>query len=239
MSDQPDPTIGREQETRSEESAVVRFAEDVAGTILSPSETLHRIGEREAIIPALVVVLLMTAINSAGQLALLALDIGPFANLDTEIPGLVSGSLLAMQVSSILWNFIMAPVLWVIVAGLLFGAAWLLGGRGRFSALWAATGFALVPQLIIAPVSVAGELLSLLGSGFQLLGLLITLPVTIGAFIWVLVLFAISVRETMSLTTGRAAGAVGLLIGGAILLAILIACLFIIVIAGIIAALAA
>jgi hypothetical protein len=239
MSDQFDPPIGNEDEAKPEESAVARFAEYVAGTILSPSDTLRRIGEREAIIPALVVVLLMTAINSAGQLALLAFDLGPFATLGTEIPGLVSGSLIAMQVSSILWNFIMAPVLWVITAGLLFGAAWLLGGRGRFSALWAATGFALVPQLIIAPVSVAGELLGLLDAGFQFLGLLVTLPITIGAFIWVLVLFAISVRETMNLTTGRSAGAVGLLIGGVILLAIVIACVVIIIIAGIVAALAA
>jgi hypothetical protein len=241
MYEGPDQPNGQANEVDGEsgESAIGRFAEYLAGTIISPSETLRRIGEREAILPAFVVVMLMAGISAATQLVLLAFNLDPFGAIEAEFPGLASQSFMAMQFTGIVSNFIMVPVIWLIVSGLLFGAAWLLGGRGRFMTLWAATGFALVPQLVTAPVTAAGELLGLVGSGAQVLGWLITLPVSIGAFIWTLVLFAIAVRETMNVTTGRAAGSIGLLIGGCLLLLILLACLIFIVIFGIIAAVSA
>jgi hypothetical protein len=228
-----------EQTGTAENTALEQFAEDVAGAVIAPTRTLRRIGERQAVVSAIMLILLIVAISAAAQIALLFFNIGPFFTFDSQIPGAAAGPMLAMQVTGILWNFVWAPVIWTLVAGMLYGIAYLLGGRGPFASLWAATGFALVPQLIVTPISTSSEFLSLLGSGWQLLGFLVVLPVTLAAFIWTLVLFAIAVRETMGLTTGRAAGSVAILIGGLLMLAILLVCVFVVLIALIIGALAA
>jgi hypothetical protein len=220
-------------------SSLGRFAEDVAGALVSPSETLRDIGRREAIVPAIMLVLLIAAISAAGQFFVIMLNLSPMSAFPAPMAGIFTGPALGMQLVSVLWNMVWAPVLWTIVALLLYGAAYVLGGRGRFAALWAASGFALVPQLLVAPVATASELLGWLGAGWQLLGLLFVLPVTIGAFFWTLSLFAIAVRETMSLSTGRAVGSVALLIGGLLLIAALFICLFILIFAALFGALAA
>lgn len=212
-------------------SSIAQFAEDVAGTVLNPSRTLRDIGARQAIIPSIFLILLIVAISGAGQLALLLFNINPLASIDAQIPGIDQSSVFAVQVIGILWNFVWAPVLWTIVAGILFGIAKLFGGSGQFTSLWAATGFSLVPQLLVTPISTAGEFLSLLGPGWQVIGGLALFPVTIGAMIWTLALFAIAVRETMGLTTGRAVGTVGVLVGGLIMLAVLVLCAFILIVA--------
>jgi hypothetical protein len=218
------------------ESAIAQFAEDVAGALLSPSKTMRSLGEREAIIPAIMLVLLIAGISALGQFAVIMLNLGPLAALPGPVSGAVAGPLLATQLVSVLWNIVWAPVLWTIVAAMLYGVAYLLDGRGRFPALWAASGFALAPQLLVAPLGTANELLGWLGTGWQLLGLVVLLPVAIGAFFWTLGLFAIAVRETMALSTGRAVGSVAILIGGLFLIITMIICVFILVIAALVGA---
>ncbi len=217
------------------ESRLSQFAGDFAGALLSPSETLRDVGQRVAIIPAMMLVLLISSISVAGQVTALLLNILQAPGFESPLPGPV----LAMQLSGVLWNFVWAPVLWTIGAGLLYGATYLLGGRGRFVSLWAATGFALAPQLLVAPISAASELLGAIGGAWQLLGWLVVAPVTLGAFIWTGVLLVIATRETMNVSTGRAIGALAILLGGLILLGILLICVFALLIVAILASLTA
>jgi hypothetical protein len=226
------------QADESQSSALSQFAEDVAGSLVAPVETLRDIGRREAIIPALALVVLIVGISVAGQLAVMLLNVMGIGGVDLGIAGPAAGTMIAFQISGILWNIVWGPVLWTIVAAVLYGVTYLLGGRGRFLALWAASGFALTPQLLVAPIASANELLGWVGTGWQLLGMLVVIPITIGAFCWTVGLYVIAIRETMNVTTGRAFGAIGLLLGGLILLGILLACVFLIFGIALVAALA-
>lgn len=212
------------------ESAPWRFAETVAGALFSPGRTLREVGQREAIMPAMLLVFLLALVSVVAQLAAVP------AMLNQAPAG--AENLVALQVTSVLGNLLWAPVLWAITAALLFGSAYLLGGRGRFQSLWAATGFALTPQFLVAPLGPITQLAGMLGAGWQLLGFLVSAPLYLAAFVWTVVLLSIAVRETMNLSGGRAFGAVALLIGAALLLAILAFCIFILAIAGLIAAIA-
>lgn len=212
------------------ESAPWRFAETVAGALFSPGRTLREVGQREAIMPAMLLVFLLALISVVAQLAAVP---GTLSQAPTGAENLV-----ALQVTSVLGNLLWAPVFWAITAGLLYGSAYLLGGRGRFQALWAATGFALTPQFLVAPLGPITQLAGMLGAGWQVLGFLVSVPFYLAAFVWTLVLMSIAVRETMNLSGGRAFGAVALLIGAVLLLAILALCVFFLMIFGLIAALA-
>lgn len=207
------------------DSATWRFAGMVAGSLFSPGQTLREIGQREAILPAILLVLLIASVTAAGQLAGLPAGAG-------QTPGMDASGLVAVQAMGILWNIVWTPVIWTIAAALLYGVAYLLGGRGQFQSLWAATGFALTPHFLVAPLAPLSEVAALVGPGWQLVAFLGTIPIYIAALIWSLVLFSIAVRETMSLSGGRAFGAVAILIGALVLLAALAFCVLLLVIVG-------
>jgi hypothetical protein len=208
----------------SESSAIWRFADNVAGSLVTPVRTLRDVAEREAVVPALMLVVLIVAVSSAGQAATILLGFGQFAGLYSPVLGAAAGTLVTLQLLGLAGNLIWVPVFWTILAAILYGVAYLLGGRGRFGGLWAASGFAFAPQLLLAPFTAVGDVLAPLGSGYQLLGWLVVLPVTIAMAIWTLILLAIAVRESMAISTGRAVGAIALLIGGVVGLAALIIC---------------
>jgi hypothetical protein len=218
-----------ESEEHQAESAFWQFSQDVAGTLLKPGETLRDIGRRQAIISAIALVVLIVIVSVTGQAVVLFLNLAQVSGFQTETMPFQTAPVAAMQITGILWNLVWGPVLWTIVAASLFGCAWLLGGRGNFASLWAASGFALVPQLLVAPLNSVNQLLGSLGTGWQIVGGLVLVPATIAGFIWTVALFVIAVRETMALSTGRSIGAVAILFGGLMMLGILLACVFIIV----------
>lgn len=228
--------IGQREEDSQpgDDSALWQFAADVAGVLFSPSGTLREIGRRGAIIPAMALVVLIVAISSAGQVAVLLLTLFEAPGFSSELPAFETGPIIAMQLTGILWNLVWGPVMWTILAGILYGVAYLLGGRGRFISLWAASGFSLAPQMLVAPLASAPELSAAFGVGWQLLSWLVVMPVTIAALIWTVVLVVISIRETMSLSTGRSLGVVGILFAGMVVLGILLLCAFFLVIAALI-----
>lgn len=217
------------QSASEPDSAIASFATDVAGVLVAPAETLRTIGDRRAVIPAMVLVLLVVGVTTAVQAAMLFTQLSPFTGASSPIPGL----LLGVQLTNLLWNLVWAPVIWTITSGMLFGIAWLLGGRGDFMSLWAASGFALLPQLLVAPILAGHELVGTVSGGLQLLSLLIVLPVSIGAFFWYLALLAIAIRETMAVTTGRAIGVIALFVAVVVMIGVLIACILFLITAAI------
>jgi hypothetical protein len=209
------------------ESAISRFITDIAGVIVSPTATLRNIGERGAVIPALMLVILIAVLSTGIGVAVLLAQASPATGPASPAVGF----LLGFQLVNLLWNLVWYPVFWTIMAGMLFGIAWMLGGRGRFQALWAASGFALIPQLLTVPLLAGQELVGVVGGPLQILTALVLIPVWLGAFGWNLVLLTIAIRETMNVSTGRAAGVLGLLILALLLIAALIACVLIIIFA--------
>lgn len=229
-------TYSGDSEGRSHDPREVLFdfAEMVGGALFSPSRTLREVGQREAIVPAIVLVILVVSISVSGQIAALLAGLREAAGTDTAL-GAGAGSFLAFQLTGILWNVVWGPVLWTLTAAGLYGTAYLLGGRGRFMALWAATGFALTPQLLAAPLAPMLEAAGAFGAGWQLLGIFVFGPVYLVTFIWTLALLGVAVAQTLNLSGGRAFGSVALLIGGLMLLGILLICAFLAFVVGIIA----
>jgi hypothetical protein len=116
-------------------------------------------------------------------------------------------------------SVVLAPIALVIVAGIFWLVARLLGGQGPFSGLFSTLAFAATPSLfqsvLTIPLSLAGAALS------SLIGLI---GFAIG--IWSLVLQVIGIRESMNLTTGRAIATVLIPIGVLILLCCVVAIAF-------------
>jgi hypothetical protein len=230
MSDEYTRTAGDQSESTGEaDSAVARFASDIAGVLVTPVETMRSIGERQAVVPALVVVLLVVGISTGVQAIMLLMHVSPFAGPDPAVPGFILG----IQLTNLLWNLVWVPVAWTITAGMLFGIAWLLGGRGQFMSLWATSGFAWLPSLLITPILAGHELVGMVSGGLQLLSLLIVIPVSIGAFVWYLALLTIAIRETMAVTTGRAVGVIALYFAVLVMIAVLILCIVLLIAAAI------
>lgn len=202
-----------------------QFSQDVAGTLLRPAETLRDIGRREAIISALALVVLFSGISVVTQLVSWVLSTTGAAGFDSPGMPYADQSIAATQLTGILWGVVWAPVAWTLMAVALYAAAYFLGGRGRFAAVWAATGFALTPQLIVAPLTGVNQMLGVLGTGWQLFGWIVLLPATVGAFIWTVVLSMIAIRETMGLSTGRAIGSLAILFALILMIVVLIVCL--------------
>lgn len=94
---------------------------------------------------------------------------------------------------------VITPLALILETGVLYLIGRLLGGRGHFSGLLSTFAFASVPLLIMAPVTAVMNLGgSVLGIGL-IQGLLGT-----AAGIWVLVLQVLAIRESLTLSTGRA-----------------------------------
>lgn len=205
-----------------------RLLEWVGGTIVAPVRTLREVGAREAWLQALVVVavigLLEGAVRGAALLSDSAAGTSPFDDLlaGTSLED-VERTLTIFSLAQSVGGVVFRPVNWLILTGLYFVLAYLLGGRGRFTSLMAALGFAQVPSLLGAVVSTL-TLLSTVGTGLGLLGSLAATAIGVPLTIWTTVLNVIAVRETLALSTGRAALAVLLPILVLIALALLLLC---------------
>ncbi len=131
------------------------------------------------------------------------------------------GSILTVLLSTLIF----APLGLLLLSGIYYGLGRLLGGAGPFTALLSTQAFAAVPSVLQAPLTALLGLLQLaaapapgeVSAGQALLGLL-GLAVGLAFLIWRLVLRVIGVRESLALSTGRAAAVVLIPIGILILL---------------------
>lgn len=95
---------------------------------------------------------------------------------------------------------LLAPLGLAITSGILYLCGRLLGGRGPYSALFSTEGFASIPSALLVPFTV---LFNLIGGVGASLGSCLSFLVGI----WVLVLTALAIRESLNLSTGRAIAA--------------------------------
>lgn len=205
-----------------------RLPEWVGGTVVSPVGTLRDIGRRQAWLQALAVVATLAALRSVAEAVAVAvtgyvLPEAIFPDISSTPLAGWSRALVALSIGSSLWNVVWQPVMWLIVTAIHFGIAYVLGGRGQFAGLLAARGFATIPYVLTIPFA-GRQVLALVGPGAELAGALLAAAVVVPVMIWSLVLQVIAVRETMSLSTGRAALTVLLPVAAVVLFLALLIC---------------
>lgn len=190
---------GQEIEARSPQG--LHLVDAIIGVITQPVRTFRQIALARPWQQALVLYIGLAVLQGLTSLTLPQSDLGtsiagsPAADsgarafLDTiTTPGFLFGSAL-----------VFSPLFLIIETGILYLVGRLLGGRGPFSGLLSTFAFASVPLLIMAPVTAVLNL----GGSAMAIGLLRGLVGT-AAGIWVFVLQVLAIRESLTLSTGRA-----------------------------------
>lgn len=171
------------------------FATLVWDTITKPTQTLRSVALEKKVVPAAGVVLIAWLLQVLSEFALPS---EALSSLGGQVA--TEASPLAGIGNSLVWRMVFLasiPIGWLLISVLFFVVGKVFGSRGSFAGLLAALGFAQSPGLIsIAAVSV----LRLLGEPGLCLGVLLSL----GLGFWVIVLQIIAIRESLTITQGRA-----------------------------------
>jgi len=190
----------------------------VYGVLFDPVRTFAGLAQRP---PVGAAVIIFVVLNLAE--ALMGLLTAPRYFGEMPIPGFpgmdaFTHSLLPLFSAG---GFIFSVVKWFVMAGLLHLLAELLGGRGVARGVFVVYGVAGLPAVFMIPVDI---ILALIQAGSAVLffsGLL-----SLGIFIWSVVLLIIGVREVHRFSTGRATLAV-LMPGLALVVLFIIGMMFI------------
>lgn len=166
--------------------AKISFLEAIGGVFIQPAATFKEIGSRGYFSWGIIIALLIFLINAVLGVALVGKDfISPFETI--YAPTSLAVFYLAFLPLGIGLSVTYASVLYALAA--------LFGGRGCFQGFFAAIMLAALPMVFISLLQplFKTEFLNLF---FSLLKLAI--------FIWVLVLQIYAIRESLTLTTGKA-----------------------------------
>jgi hypothetical protein len=207
---------------------------DVPAVLWRPADVLARVARQSRVLLGLAVVALWAAIGVISSLITLAT--GGVANQlnDAQLQALPAETReLIVGAASILGPLasVVSPFLfWLLIAGFVWVAARILGGRGSFTAMLAVAGVALVPMVLSALISlpfsaVQGVIQGQLNPADPSAGLgaaagagviaLLLLLVSLAALVWLFALVIIGTRFAMNLDGyGRSAGACALSCGG-------------------------
>jgi len=167
--------------------------ENIFGTLFSPASTFKRmLEERTAVTTAAIVVLIACICSGAGSI----LTQSAFMSMFAEFPGFeeMVFSPSASMTMSVVFGFI----LWVVIAGILHVVAKILGGKGAFTEMLVLMGFAMLPNIFLAPISLIAIFSGGLTGAFIAIGLGGILA------IWILILDVLAIREAHKFSTGRA-----------------------------------
>ena len=205
----------------------------VVGTVVTPRRTLREVIMADAWPQALALILAVAALQAILRLGELAIQVVAFSGGGTGVgitPLWALGATSPLAASSgSLGALTSIPAAWTAASLIYYLIAMLLGGRGSFTGLWAALGFASLPALLLAPVTVPLWLAAMLGPLPAIVVGLLAIVVAIPMVIWSIALQAIAVREAMSLGSGRAALTILIPVGALLVLALLIGCALLVV----------
>jgi len=157
--------------------------ETLVGVLARPASTLRRVSQQQPIGLALLVYLVVNLITTVVVLTEPRM-LEELGLPDFGMPVLLLGSSLI----SILALVILTAICHLVAS--------VLGGRGSYGGLFSAFAFSALPGVFAAPSEVLG-LLPVVGDLLSGLGIF-------GILVWSLVLTILAVRETYTLTTGRA-----------------------------------
>ena len=167
------------------------FLEITYGVLFEPTRTMAEMAQRPPLVQALLAVTLAGLAGSvAFSLALYRLAGG------LEGSGAFTRAFLpAGLVLGLFWSY----VKWAGASALLHLAAELLGGRGTARSVLAATGFAAIPSLFLAPVQLLAG-----WAGHSYTAAVILILAGLAVSIWTLALLVIALRELHCISGLRA-----------------------------------
>lgn len=191
----PDGAAGGER--GFEEKRPPGFLEIIYGVLFEPAQTMAGMAQRPPLVQALLAV---TLAGLAGSMAF-SLALYRLAGSPEGLAG-VGGAgafwrvfLPAGAVMGLFWSYIK----WAGISALLHLVAELLGGRGTARAVMAATGFAAIPSLFLAPVEFLAS-----WSGHSYVATVILLLAGIAVSVWTLALLVIALKELHGISVLRA-----------------------------------
>jgi len=173
------------------------FLEIVYGVLFEPVKTMKRVAENPPLVMALVIVTILSLLSTLmGYLAFSRVlsqsyDAGSITQLFQGVRALVPiGACIALVFSFIKW-FACSAVLHL--------AADLLGGQGRARGVFAATGLAGLPYILLIPFQFLGYWYGI--GNYAVTALLLLAVLAVG--IWRCGLLVLGIREVHGLSTGR------------------------------------
>ncbi len=171
-----------------------QFIDDFYDVLFKPVRGISRVAVERSIWHGLVIYLAVSLVSSLTAVATasareFAGDLGEFWSPEAMV--LLLRSTPVLSLISIL---VFAPILLFLWSAILNFSSELLGGQGRGLRLATAIGYAQLPYILVAPLSLASRYMDIDVVGMA----------TFVAFIWSIVLKIIAIRSVHSFTTGRA-----------------------------------
>lgn len=198
--------------------------ETAVGVLTSPVGTLRGLATEPRAGWA-VVLTIAIALLSAVETAGVAGSGGPSPFGPEGGPGPPEGLRWVMLVGGAIFLPLVALGFLAVWSAILHGVARLLGGAGRYGAVFTTVGFAQTPQVF----TVVGTLLTVT---VGLVGQVLSWLLGTALFVWSAVLSVIAVRESHRLSTGRAVAAFLIPIGVVIVLGVVLVVLIVALIVG-------
>jgi len=174
--------------------------ENIFGTLFSPASTFRRmLEERTSVTTAAIVVLIACICSGIGSILTQNVVMSVFTEFPpgfepaTDFEGMTFSPAVSMNLS-VIGGFIG----WVFIAGILHVVAKILGGKGAFTEMLVLMGFAMLPNILQAPIGLVVIHIGSLTGAFVSMGLGGVLA------IWILILDVLAIREAHKFSTGRA-----------------------------------
>jgi hypothetical protein len=204
--------------------------EYLVGVINEPVRTLREVAEKRLWREGLLLIVVITLIGGAVSVVSLKMS-PPAASNITADPTLAHFFSTFYSPSVFLPFMLLSSILsWFVSGAIYYGFSRLFKGQGTLPGMLASLGFAETPALVSAPLT---ALALLLGPAWAFVSYV---PGFV-AWIWILVLDVLAIRESQSLETGQAIGVLLITVAAMFMLIVVIAVIFAIIAA--IAALAA
>ncbi|KAF1085994.1 Yip1 domain protein [Sporotomaculum syntrophicum] len=169
----------------------------IYGILFEPGRTFTRFAQKPPIVS---IVIIFLALNLAETLT--SLYTTPvYIDRINSWPGIAGTSVNQAMISfMVVVGFLFSVIKWFFMAGLLHLLAELYGGNGTAKSVWVVYGAAGFPAVFMIPLQIGTSLLNAGGLYNFIAGLL-----TLGLYVWCVILLIIGLREVHQITTGRAA----------------------------------
>ncbi|TYO96529.1 Yip1 family protein [Desulfallas thermosapovorans] len=167
------------------------------GVLFEPARTFAGFAQNP---PIGAIVILFVALNLAEALTAIFTTPVYLNRVDLrDLPWGSAGTAQTIMSFAAVAGFLFSVIKWFFMAGLLHLLAALYGGTGRAKSVWAVYGAAALPAVFMIPVQIAAGLLDTGGLFGFTSGL-----VTLGLYVWGVVLLITGLREVHGFSTGRA-----------------------------------
>jgi hypothetical protein len=192
--------------------------EYLVGVINEPVRTLREVAEKRLWKEGLLLILVIALIG--GAVSVVSLKMNPPATSNLS-------SIFYSPAFFVLFMLVISILSWFITGAIYYGFSRLFKGQGSLPGMLASLGFAEIPSLVGAPLT---ALALLLGPAW----IVFSYVPGFVAWIWVLVLDVLAIRESQRLDTGPAVGVILITVASVFLL-IFVIIILVAIIAAIIA----